>query len=149
MRKILDSVELFFSRIVPEPLKKYYFIAVRYATFVFGGLLGWVIMVGTEQLLLKHGIWRGVGYAIGIALAITFTFFYHRYITFGLKSGSKERFAKFAPLQIAISIANWVLFLVATEYLKFSDITASFVITFLLSLVNFAANRLFIFKSHS
>ena len=146
MRKLLDSLELFFARFIPAPLRKYYSVAVRYFTFVFGGLIGWLILVGTEQFLLKAGIWRGIGYALGIGLAIMFTFFYHRYITFGLKSEAKERFVKFAPLQVIISVVNWILFVAATEYFHLPDVPSSFVITFFLSLVNFAANRIFIFR---
>lgn len=146
MRKLIDSLELFFARFVPGPLKKYYFLATRYATFVSGGLIGWFIVIGTEQLLLRFGVWRGIGYAAGIVLAILFTFIYHRHVTFGMMSGWKERLAKFAPLQAGIAAANWLLFVAATHYLHFPDVPASFVITFFLSLVNFAANKIFIFR---
>lgn len=137
---------MFFERLAPGPLKRYYHLGFRYGIFVFGGLIGWLAVIITEQLLLKAGVWRGIGYALGIVLAIIFTFNYHRYVTFGLKTESKERFTKFAPLQITLSVANWVLFIAATEYLGFPDIIASFAITFVLSLVNFAGNRLFIFR---
>ena len=145
MRKLLDSVEMFFARLVPGPLKRYYRLGFRYGIFVFGGLVGWLAVIITEQLLLKVGVWRGIGYALGIVLAIIFTFTYHRYVTFGLKTESKERFIKFAPLQVTLSAANWMLFIAATEYLGFPDVPASFAITFVLSLANFAGNKLFIF----
>lgn len=145
MKQFIDRIIMFFSRFVPDPLKKHYFVAARYFIFVFGGFIGWLIVIGIEQFLLRFGIWRGFGYALGIGLAIVFTFFYHRHVTFGLKSEAKERFIKFAPLQIIISILNWLLFIAATEYLHFPDVASSFVITFVLSIVNFAANKLFIF----
>ncbi|MBI2140938.1 GtrA family protein [Candidatus Woesearchaeota archaeon] len=145
MRKALDSVEMFFSYFVPSPLKRYYFLAASYFIFVFGGLIGWLILIGSEQFLLGFGIWKGIGYGIGLVLAILFTFAYHRHVTFGVKSETKERFAKFAPLQVFIAAANWLLFVAATHYFGFPDVQASFVITFVLSLVNFAANKLFIF----
>ena len=132
MREKLDALENFFARFVPGILKKPYFLAARYFTFVFGGLIGWLILIVSEQLLLRLGIWRGFGYAVGGVLAILFTFVYHRYVTFGLKSGWKERFIKFAPLQVTISIANWALFVATTEYLHFPDVATSFVITFVL-----------------
>ncbi len=145
--KLFDSLEAFFERFVPSPLKKLYHVAFRYSVFVFGGLVGWVILIGSEQLLLRLGIWRGIGYAVGLVLAIIFTFVYHRHVTFGVKSDTGERFLRFAPIQVVIAAANWLLFLAATEYLKIpvSDIVASFIITFILSLVNFAASKLFVF----
>ena len=151
MLKILESLEILFSRFVPLPLKKLYSMAFRYSVFISGGLIGWLVLIGTEMFLLHFGIWRGIGYALGLVLAITFTFVYHRYVTFGVKSEMKERFLRFLPLQAFIAAANWALFLGVTEYLKIpaSEVVASsiasFVITFVLSLVNFAANRLLVF----
>ncbi len=122
---------------------------MKYFTFVFGGLIGWLILIGSEQFLLRFGVWRGIGYGVGLVLAVLFTFAYHRHVTFGMKSESRERFAKFAPLQVIIAAANWLLFVAATHYLHFPDVPASFVVTFFLSLINFAANRLFIFSHGS
>ena len=148
MLKILGFMEVFFARFVPSPLRKLYSLAFKYLVFISGGLIGWVILIGSEQLLLRWGIWRGIGYALGLALAIVFTFVYHRYITFGVKSDIRERFVRFAPLQVLIAAANWVLFLAMTDYLKLriSDVAASFIVTFVLSLVNFAANKLLVFR---
>ncbi len=145
--KLLDLIEAFFEKLVPSPLKKLYHVAFRYSVFVFGGMVGWIILIGSEQLLLGLGIWRGAGYAVGLVLAIIFTFMYHRYVTFGVKSDLKERFLRFVPVQVVLAAANWLLFLAATEYLKVpvSDVVASFIITFILSLVNFASNKLLVF----
>lgn len=149
--KILGSLESFFGRFVPASLKRVYFLGFRYSVFVFGGLLGWLILVASDQFLLRFGFWRGFSYATGLVLAILFTFTYHRYITFAMKSEIGERFLKFAPLQVVIAAANWALFLATKGYLEIPDVSSasvvtSFVITFVLSLVNFAANRLFIFR---
>lgn len=144
--KIFDLLEAFFERFVPSPLKRLYRLAFRYSVFVFGGLIGWIILIGSEQFLLQFGVWRGLGYGAGITLAILFTFFYHRYITFSLKSEWKERLVKFVPIQLVIAATNWLLFITGTEYMRFPDVPASFVITFFLSLVNFSANKLFIFR---
>lgn len=144
--KILNSLESFFERFAPSPLKRPYHVAFRYSVFVFGGLIGWFILIGSEQFLLRFGIWKGIGYGVGLMLAIFFTFTYHRYVTFGMKSETQERFAKFAPLQVFIAAANWLLFVAATHNFHFPDVPASFVITFFLSMVNFAANRIFVFR---
>ncbi len=146
MRAFLKSIELFFARFVPGPLRAPYFLAARYGTFVFGGLIGWLLVIVTEQALLRLGVWKGFGYGLGIVFAIAFTFTYHRFITFGLTAGWKERLASFAPLQIALSVANWALFVSATHFFGFPDVAASFVITFFLSLLNFSINRFFIFR---
>lgn len=160
MRKLLDAIEIFFSRLVPGPLKKHYFLAFRYFTFVVGGFLGWVIMIGTEQFLLRFGVQKIIGYGLGVVLAILFTFCYHRYVTFGVTSNWKERLMVFAPIVIILSLVNLALFAffkppanltpIALFGFKFvidlKDIVLSFVITIVLSLVNFAANKLFVFK---
>ncbi|HIG98528.1 TPA: hypothetical protein HA231_03850, partial [Candidatus Woesearchaeota archaeon] len=119
---------------------------VRYSTFIIGGLVGWLILIGSEQFLLEHGVWRGAGYGAGLFLAIVFTFLYHRFVTFGRGSDWRQRFMRFAPFQVVIAAVNWLFFLAATEYLGLPDVPASFMVTFVLSLLNFAANRLFIFR---
>lgn len=150
VRDRLKAVEMSFSRFVPGPLKSVYFLGIRYATFIAGGLIGWIILISSDQLLLRLGVWGGASYAAGLALAILFTFTYHRYITFDLRTELHERFIKFAPLQVSIAAANWVLFQGIKWHFGIPDISSasvviSFVITFVLSLVNFGANRLFIF----
>ena len=149
--KILNVLERFFERFVPSPLRRIYHIGFRYSVFVFGGLIGWLILVASDQLLLRFGAWRGFSYGLGLVLAILFTFTYHRYITFAIKSELTERFLKFAPLQVVIAATNWALFLATKGYLEIPDVSsasivASFLITFALSLVNFAASRIFIFR---
>ncbi len=146
MNKVLESIEGFFSTLVPGPLKKYYFIGFHYGVFVFGGLIGYLLYFGSQRVLFNLGIWRGFGLGVGIVLAILFTFTYHRYVTFDQKGGWKEKFAKFAPLQAVIAAINWALSLLAIEALHFPDFQATFVITFVLSLFNFAASKMLVFS---
>ena len=120
-------------------------LLMQYFTFIFGWLIGWLILVGTYKLLLGFHLWNGLSYAAGLLLTILFTFAYHRYVTFVLKTDRVERFMKFAPLQLGIAAANWLLFLAGTELLHLHDVATSFVVTFFLSLANFAANRLLVF----
>lgn len=144
-RDKLKSVELFFSRFVPEPLKGCYFLVARYATFVFGGLIGWIVLFGIYRMLSAFNLWTGISYAAGLGFAIVFTFTYHRYITFDVRTEKVERFTKFAPFQVALAGVNWLLFVVSVEHFRLADGITSFVITFFLSLVNFGVNRVFIF----
>lgn len=146
IRKILNSLEGFFERFVPSLLKRPYHIGFRYSVFVFGGLIGYVLYYGAQESLYWLGVARAIALAVGLALAVLFTFTYHRYVTFGQKEGWKEKLMKFAPVQVLIAAVNGVLSFIAIEQMHFPSLQATFVITFALSLVNFAANRLFIFR---
>ncbi len=148
MKKLFDSLEIFFARFVPSPLKRFYFLGFRYGVFISGGLIGYIIFYGTQKILYNAGMWRGTGLAVGEILAVLFTFMYHRYVTFDQKSNARERFLKFFPVQICLAVVTWALSLVAIEHFKYPDLPATFVIVFFLSMVNFTANRLFIFRSH-
>lgn len=145
--KFLDSLESFFARFVPAPLKSVYSLGFRYSVFVFGGLIGYVIYYGAQESLYLLGVPRAIDLAIGLTLAVLFTFTYHRYVTFGQKEGWKEKFMKFAPIQVVIAAVNGVLSFIAIEQMHFPSLQATFIITFVLSLANFAANKLFIFSS--
>ena len=145
MLKILDLVEAFFSRYVPSGLKRPYAVAFRYSVFVFGGLIGYIIYFATQKMLFNLGIWRGIALAVGLILAIIFTFTYHRYITFDQKSNWKEKLVKFIPIQATIATINWISSLIAIERMHFPDLQATFVITFVLSMLNFGVSKLMVF----
>ncbi len=140
------AMESFFSRFVPSPFKRYYFLGFKYAIFVSGGLIGYFLYFVTQELLYKAGVHRAMGLSAGLVLAVFFTFTYHRYVTFDQKGGWKQKLAKFAPVQVVIAVINGILSYVAIENLHIPSFQATFVITFVLSLVNFAANKLFIFN---
>ncbi|HLD97527.1 MAG TPA: GtrA family protein [Candidatus Nanoarchaeia archaeon] len=148
MKRIFNALEVFFGRFVPRPLKRLYAIGFRYGVFIFGGLIGYIIFYGTQRILYNAGMWRGTGLAVGEILAVLFTFMYHRHVTFDQKSNARERFLKFFPVQISLAVITWALSLVAIEHLHYPDLQATFVIVFLLSMVNFTANRLFVFRKH-
>lgn len=142
----LDTIEMFFGKFVPRPLKRVYANGFRYGIFITGGLIGYALYYGTQEMLYKAGVFRAIGLAAGLTLAVLFTFTYHRYVTFTQREGWREKLAKFAPLQIAISAVNGVASLIAIEKMHYPSLQATFVITFVLSLANFAANKLFIFR---
>ncbi len=149
MKRIFNSLEVFFSRFVPRPFKRLYAVGFRYGVFISGGFIGYIIFFSTQRILFNAGVWRGTGLAAGETLAVLFTFMYHRYVTFDQTSGAREKFMKFVPLQVIIAVVTWALSLVAIERLHYPDLQATFVIVFFLSLVNFTANRLFIFRKHA
>ncbi|MBI3036857.1 GtrA family protein [Candidatus Woesearchaeota archaeon] len=149
MKKLFDAVEKFFEPFVPGQLKRPYSIGFRYSVFVFGGLIGYLLYYGAQEYLFKLGIARAIDLAVGSTLAVLFTFTYHRYITFDQKTGWKGKLMKFAPIQVSIAATNVVLSFIAIEHMHFPSLQATFVITFGLSLFNFAMNKLFIFRKEN
>lgn len=146
MKRIFDWLEAFFLPFVPGPLKRLYTVLFRYGVFIFGGLIGYVIFFVTQRMLFDVGLWRGTALAVGEVLAVLFTFMYHRYVTFDQREGAREKFFKFVPLQVVLAFATWGLSLIAIETLHYPDLQATFIIVFFLSIINFTANRLFIFR---
>ncbi len=140
----------------------------RYFIFVFGGGIGWLIIIGMQALFIAR--WGEIlSYWVGLIFADIFTFVYHRFITFKIKSDWKIRFVKFSAIVIVISVANGALFSVAAKNFDLANfdlaipllglfgsagfaipgrILVSFVITLILSIMNFAINRIFIFRHH-
>ena len=147
-RLLLETLdELPFSSI----LRKIYFAIKRYAIFIFGGFVGWLILISITTFITNAFQTRPyVGYLFGLTGAIIFTFSYHRYITFKQKTNWQSRFMKFAPLEISLSALNWLLFYIVTESQGIGSgvgyITASFFITWFISIINFSLNRFWVFK---
>jgi len=132
-------------------LRKIYFVIKRYVIFIFGGFVGWLILISITTLIATIFQTRPyIGYSFGLTAAIIFTFSYHRYITFKQKTNWRSRFMKFAPLEMTLSALNWLLFYVVTESLGIDFgvgyIIASFFITWFISIINFSLNRFWIFK---
>ncbi len=155
----------FQERLTGEPLLA---TIRRYLIFVFGGGLGWLIIIGMQALFLAR-LGEILSYWVGLIFADIFTFVYHRFITFKIKSDWKARFVKFSAIVIVISVANGALFSLAAKNfdLTYFDavipmlglfgggssvipgrILVSFVITLILSIINFAINRIVIFRHH-
>ncbi len=138
----------FQERLTGEPL----FATIRrYFIFVFGGFIGWLIIIGLHAFFRDNFGWQPVfSYAAGLFFADTFTFVYHRFITFKIKSNWKARFVQFSVVVVLVSVANWALFVLARQVLDlpFPDFLVSFVITTFLSIVNFGVNRIVVFRHH-
>ena len=128
------------------------FITVkRYSIFVFGGFTGWLALISIHTFFRDaYGFNPLLSYAIGMIFADLFTFVYHRLVTFKVKTDWKRRFVQFTIIIVILSATNWTLFSIARGIfdLPFPDIVISFVITAVLSIINFVINRLFIFKQH-
>ena len=121
----------------------------RYFLFVFGGLIGWVMLIGIHEFLQKQsGLHPAFSYGLGIIAADVFTFTYHSLITFRIKTGWQIRLMKFTFLLIGISAANWALFYVGRSILDvpLPDTVMSFFITGFLSVANFIVNKTIIFR---
>ncbi len=136
------------QRITGEPLLA---TIRRYLVFVVGGFTGWLIIIGLHAFFRDNFGWGTVfSYGAGLLFADIFTFVYHRFITFQIKSNWKVRFMQFSFVVVLISIANWVLFVIGREVLNLPvpDFAMSFVITTFLSVINFGVNRILIFRHH-
>ena len=138
----------FQERITGDSLSK---TIKRYIIFVTGGLIGWLLVIGPHLYLRANfDISSVFSYAVGIIIADIFTFIYHRLITFKITTEWRRRFTQFSILIVSVGIANWALFTISRSVLDlpFPDVIISFVITGVLSIVNFLINRLFIFRHH-
>lgn len=123
----------------------------RYMVFLVGGTIGWLILIGLHSLLHgQHGFHPAISYGIGDSVAVIFTFIYHIFVTFRMKTNWQARFVQFAILTTGIAFANWGSFYIGRVILDLpvADIIMSFFITGFLSAVNFLVNRIVIFKHH-
>jgi putative flippase GtrA len=145
---MIKKVLAYQERITGDSLSK---TLKRYLIFVTGGLIGWFLVIGPHLYLHnKFGINPVFSYAVGILIADIFTFIYHRLITFKITTEWRKRFTQFSVLIVFVGIANWALFTLSRSVLDlpFPDVLISFVITGILSVINFIINRLFIFRHH-
>ena len=123
----------------------------RYSIFVFGGFMGWLILIGLHTWVKNSfAINPVLSYGFGVFFADVFTFAYHRLVTFRIKTNWHVRFLQFTVLVLSISIANWALSAVGRGVLDLPirDSVMSFLITGFLSAVNFMVNRAVIFRHH-
>lgn len=121
-------------------------LLIKFSVFVFGGGLGWLLNIGVTLFLSRvFGLWQMLAYAIGLVCNIAFNFAFHRYITFRVNTRWHHSVI-FAIITLAIVAANWLFVYIFVERLRLNLPATSFAVTVLLSFVNFAANRLFVFK---
>ena len=122
----------------------------RYFIFLIGGGTGWLILIGIHTYLLGKGFHPAISYGAGDIFAVIFTFIYHIFVTFKIKTDLQSRFVKFAVLTTALAITNWGLFVIGRTVfdLPVADVIMSFFITGVLSVVNFLINRAIIFRNH-
>ena len=129
-----------------------FFVTVkRYFIFISGGFVGWSILIGMHTFFRNtYGMNPVFSYAIGIGFADVFTFVYHRFVTFKIKTQWQTRFIKFTILALVLSFANWALFALGRGVLNLQvpDIAMSFVITSFISVLNFGINRIVVFRHH-
>ncbi len=126
-------------------------LVTRFLIFVTGGGLGWLLNIAVTVLLSRFfGVWQMLAYAVGLVFNIAFNFSFHKYITFGVKT-KLHRSVIFVIITLVIVAANWLLVYLFTEVLyqdlpTFVFAAVSFVVTLFLSIINFAANKLFVFR---
>jgi putative flippase GtrA len=153
MNKFFEEL-LTYDRILKEyPI---YGTLRKYLIFIAGGGTGLLIAEAITTLLTESfNMWYLISYTIGTAVSIIFTFIYHRYITFRKSTEIRKRFIKFVFVVTVIATLNVVLVYFFTEAAAaFLGIEISkllywstiFIITLVLSTINFAINKLWVFK---
>jgi len=133
---------------------------IKYAQFIFGGGLGLLANLAVTYVLADIiGLWFRASYAIGLAANVLFNFLYHRHITFGRKDKSMSRLYKFIPLTLAVTATNYILVLTFTELIilkwlmpvsflqQYYNYMAIVAVTGLVSVINYLANKLWVFRS--
>ena len=141
----IEELQTYDRLLKPYPL---YRTARKYAVFVTGGGIDLLLsLLITTPLTEFLGIPYWISYFFGLVAAILFTFIYHRHVTFGMKSAWKSRFLKFGIVVTLIVIANYFLVLTATEILQFHYLISIFLVTLILSVINFGVNKIWVFKS--
>ncbi len=136
---------------------KYVDESFRYLKFVTGGGLGLLVNLSVTYLLTEVlGVWFRVAYAAGLGANVIFNFLYHRQVTFNRMGGAMKRLFWFMPLTLGITLANYLLVGLFTgeEFAAFGEpLLGSFykyaviiAITTLLSIINYAANRVWVFR---
>ena len=129
----------------------------KYLTFVAGGGIGFGLAVIITTVLTEiFNLWYALSYALGLGVGTTFKFVYHRTITFNKPSEWKNRFIKFIMLVTALNVVNWLLVYAGTETLAgiFQEevkaiyyLTTIFLVSGLLSIVNFGFNKHWVFRN--
>lgn len=131
--------------------------SVRYIKFVTGGGLGLLVNLAVTYALTELlDMWFGAAYALGLSANVLFNFMYHRHFTFSQTGQALERLYKFIPLTLAVAAANYLVVRFLTEafisnageamlggYYKYAVIIF---VTTVLSIMNYAANRLWVFR---
>lgn len=122
--------------------------ARRYITFIFGGFLGALLNWTVTYVLTEFAkLWYLFSFMIACICTIIFNFTFHMHITFGVKDAHLKRFTRFIGVYLAIfglSVGSvYMLTSTLNVYYMFSIIATTIVI----SIVNFALNKRFVFKN--
>ena len=155
---LLHRVNLWFVRekfrfVDAEDVKKYF-------VFITGGgigaLVNWLI---SFMLTSLFGIYYLVSYLIAQFFNIIVNFTWHRYITFCVKSSSREQFFKFILLSSATALLSLGLVFIIKEFVmdsiyevvvwgfKLNYLTAIVLVTFMVSIINYVVSKIWIFKN--
>lgn len=119
----------------------------RYIVFIAGGGMGMFINLCITYVLTEFVcFWYMLSYAIGQTVNLLFNFFYHRHITFTVTSQTKGRFGKFILVSAGVIPTSWLLVWFITEYLQFYYILSIILVAFLVSIIDFLINKMWVFK---
>lgn len=130
----------------------------KYTRFIIGGGLGLLLNLAITYTLTEiAGLWFWMSYAIALAANVAFNFYYHIRITFRKTKASINNMLKFGPLTLGITATNYVAVRIFTELIVLKGIlpiTAQpyynyvviIIVTGTLSVINYYANKIWVFK---
>ncbi len=143
---MIKKVLQYQQRLTGEP---FFGTVRRYLIFVTGGLACWFMLIAIHSFFRDvYSLNPAISYAVGLAFAAIFTFAYHRFVTFRIKTKWKTRFIQFSVVVVLFSFCNWALFYLGRVVfdLPIPDYVMSFFITGFISVINFGINRIIIFR---
>ena len=118
----------------------------RFFIFAIGGGIGALINLAVTYFFTEIAGLRYIfSYVIGISVNIVFNFFYHRSITFGIKSELKNRLAKSIFTSVSIGLGIMALVYFFTEVLSVWYIFSGILAIGIMTLANYFVNKRWVF----
>jgi len=119
----------------------------RFIIFSIGGVIGMLVNLAITIILTEvFLVWYRISYAIGLAVNLIFNFVYNRHITFKKKTKMKRRFVKFVIVSLSTILLNYISVIIVTEYLGISYILSIVMVVFLIAIINYLLNKVWVFN---
>lgn len=113
-----------------------------------GGMVCFLAEAGLTVLLTEVvGLWSKISYAIALILGLLGLFYFHRHLTFRVKSNKSEQLAKFYALYGTSYFANWILVAVLSIFINY--VYAIIVVGITLWPLNFLGNDMWVFRKNN
>jgi putative flippase GtrA len=119
----------------------------KYITFVLGGFMGAAIGWGLTYYLTEVlKTWYLLSYSLSMAVPFTFKIIYHKMVTFKENKMNTATVLKYLAVYVFIVLLNILLVYIATSIFHIYYMISIFCATAILSIVNFALNKIYVFS---